>query len=321
MVSSPLMVTRLLVLGPREALVCSVQAVQAVRSRYLARAALGASLGPVLPSSSQSARDQRGGDSAIIMSGGWHGWHVRHVGHQHGLNQWSSDVSVGILVEFESIQFKVPMSRQFHLWQGLKCSVSAGRCWLCDNMNTRDTWHVGDAMSVSCCLQSDHNDSKEEDEILKSEQNPAETNNNINSDNNNVVVVTKLKTNGHVKGGYLISLLIQNQINLLIHSLPTIYKDNITFNGTFDSIPILFQEWARTMQVAAAGRASQSITLTLDILTPRMTMVSAPCPLTGRRPTPTRGSRTSSTTTQVRLSSGWFIKASWFPSSARQKAE
>ena len=97
-------------------------------------------------------------------------------------------------------------------------------------------------MSVSCCLQSDHNDSKEEDEILKSEQNPAETNNNINSDNNNVVVVTKLKTNGHVKGGYLISLLIQNQINLLIHSLPTIYKDNITFNGTFDSIPILFQE-------------------------------------------------------------------------------
>ena len=70
MVSSPLMVTRLLVLGPREALVCSVQAVQAVRSRYLARAALGASLGPVLPSSSQSARDQRGGDSAIIMSGG-----------------------------------------------------------------------------------------------------------------------------------------------------------------------------------------------------------------------------------------------------------
>ena len=70
-------------------------------------------------------------------------------------------------------------------------------------------------MSVSCCLQSDHNDSKEEDEILKSEQNPAETNNNINSDNNNVVVVTKLKTNGHVKGGYL-------HRHTLMHLLPTI---------------------------------------------------------------------------------------------------
>ena len=65
---------------------------------------------------------------------------------------------------------------------------------------TRDTC---DAMSVSCCLPSDHNDSKEEDEILKSEQNPAETNNNTNSDNNNVVVVTKLKTNSHITGGYV----------------------------------------------------------------------------------------------------------------------
>ena len=46
----------------------------------------------------------------------------------------------------------------------------------------------------------------EEDEILKSEQNPAETNNNTNSDNNNVVVVTKLKTNSHIKGGYVICL-------------------------------------------------------------------------------------------------------------------
>ena len=80
-----------------------------------------------------------------------------------------------------------------------------------------------DAMSVSCCLQSDHNDSKEEDEILKSEQNPAETNNNINSDNNNVVVVTKLKTNGHIKGGYF-------NRQTLIHLL---YPRFVQFSVTF----------------------------------------------------------------------------------------
>ena len=83
-------------------------------------------------------------------------------------------------------------------------------------------------MSVSCCLQSDHNDSKEEDEILKSEQNPAETNNNINSDNNNVVVVTKLKTNGHIKGGYLNRLR-----HALIHLL---YPRCVQFQMTFYKI-------------------------------------------------------------------------------------
>ena len=77
-------------------------------------------------------------------------------------------------------------------------------------------------MSVSCCLQSDHNDSKEEDEILKSEQNPAETNNNINSDNNNVVVVTKLIPNGHVKGGYL----YRHTLMHLLPTIPMLYRQN-----------------------------------------------------------------------------------------------
>ena len=76
--------------------------------------------------------------------------------------------------------------------------------------------------------------------------------------------------------------------------------------------PILFQEWVLTMQAAAAGRASLSTTLTLVTPTPRMTMVWGPCPRTGRRPTQTRGSPTSSTITQVSWPGGGFIKASRF---------